>query len=114
MNNFASNPMYSPMSYQPATNVIYVSSLDEALMRTDARNADMIYFDQDKDVFYRIKVDMDGRKTWAQFNYTVPNNKENIPATKADIDQLLTKIQRLEQRVLVEVEVENNNAQYNG
>ena len=97
-----------------ATNVIYVTSLDEALMKTNLRNSDMIYFDQDKDMFYRIKVDFEGRKTWAQFNYTVPNNKENIPATKADIDQLLTKIQRLEQKVLVEVEVENNNVQYNG
>ena len=106
--------MYQSNYNQVNTNVWYVSSIDEALMRTNTRNSDVVYFDQDKDVFYRVKVDFDGRKTWAQFNYTVPNEKENIPATKADIDQLLTKIQRLEQRVLVEVEVENNNAQYNG
>lgn len=106
--------MYQSNYNQINTNVWYVSSIDEALMRTNTRNSDVVYFDQDKDVFYRVKVDFDGRKTWAQFNYTVPNEKENIPATKADIDQLLTKIQRLEQRVLVEVEVENNNAQYNG
>lgn len=116
MNGFGnySNTMYGQNFNQPITNVVYVTSLDEALMKTTNRNSDMIYFDQDKDVFYRVKVDYDGRKTWAQFNYTVPNNKENIPATKADIDYLLTKIERLEQKVSIEVEVENNNVQHNG
>lgn len=106
---------YNQYGYnQPNTNVIYVSSIDEALMRTNMRNSDIVYFDQNKDIFYRVKVDMDGRKTWAQFNYTAPNNKENIPATKADIDYLLTKIERLENKVQIEVEVENTNVQSNG
>lgn len=99
---------------QAFTNIIYVTSLDEALMKTNNRNSDMIYFDQDKDIFYRVKVDFEGRKTWAQFSYTAPNNEENIPATKADIKYLLTKIERLEQKVSIEVEVENNNVQSNG
>ena len=126
MNNFnpyqAQNPRtdnfnnYQGFNYQQniSTNVIYVTSLDEALMKTNLRNSDMIYFDQDKDAFYRVKVDYEGRKTWAQFSYTAPNNKENIPATKADIEYLLTKIERLEQKVSIDVEVENSNVQSNG
>lgn len=116
MNRFDNQFQAIPMQGfgQMNTNVVYVTSLDEALMKTNIRNSDMIYFDQDKNIFYRIKVDYDGRKTWAQFSYTAPNNEENIPATKADIKYLLTKIERLEQKVSVEVEVENNNVQSNG
>ena len=62
-NNFQRSGMYpgyqNPQNYgfgnnygyQPpiSTNVIYVTSLDEALIKTTACNSDIIYFHQDQD-----------------------------------------------------------------
>lgn len=78
------------------SNVITVTSLEEALIKTTERNSDMIYFHQDKNEFYRIKVDMEGRKSWAAFPYTLPNQEDNLPATKADIQALVARIEALE------------------
>lgn len=87
-------------TYQPRvqfnTNVAYVTSLEEALIKTNMYNSDMIYFDQDKNVFYRVKVDQEGRKTWAQFQYNMPNQGDNVPATKEDIRVLTERIKALE------------------
>lgn len=91
-------PHYSV--YQPRvpfnTNVAYVTSLEEALIKNNIYNSDMIYFDQDKNVFYRVKVDQEGRKTWAQFQYSMPNQGDNVPATKEDIRILTERIKALE------------------
>lgn len=87
-------------TYQPPvqfnTNVAYVTSLEEALIKNNMYNSDMIYFDQDKNVFYRVKVDQEGRKTWAQFQYNMPNQGDNVPATKEDIRILTERIKALE------------------
>ena len=96
-------PAYSAPTYyaQPQqtcnTNIMYVTSPEEALIRTDRRNSDVVYFDQDKNVFYRVRVDMDGRKSWAQFSYNTPNAETTTPATKEDILQLSERIARLEE-----------------
>lgn len=90
---------YTPLTQpQPRlnTNAIFVTSLEEALIKTDMRNSDMIYFNQDKNEFYRVKVDMEGRKSWAVFLYTLPNQEDNAPATKADIQALVARIEALE------------------
>ncbi len=87
-------------NWQPQvnTNVAYVTGLDEALIKTNMRNSDMIYFDQDKNIFYRVKVDIEGRKTWAAFEYVVPKQEEEAtPATKAEIAALVERIENLEQ-----------------
>ncbi len=84
------------MPIQPNTNVMFVTSPEEALIKTNMRNSDMVYFDQDKNVFYRVKVDMEGRKSWAQFTYALPDQEDNTPATKADIATLLQRIETLE------------------
>lgn len=81
---------------RPVTNAIFVTSLEEALIKTTERNSDIIYFHQDKNEFYRIKVDMEGRKSWAAFTYSFPDQEDNTPATKADIMKLLTRIEALE------------------
>lgn len=78
------------------TNAIFVTSLEEALIKTTERNSDMYYFHQDKFEFYRVKVDMEGRKSWAIFNYNVPNQEDSTPATKADILALVARIEALE------------------
>lgn len=82
--------------YRLNTNAAFVTSLDEALIKTTERNSDMIYFHQDKNEFYRVKVDLEGRKSWAIFQYVLPNQEENAPATKADIMSLLARIEALE------------------
>lgn len=94
---------YSPATSNPSgwqhqlnTNVIYVTSLEEALIKTNMRNSDMIYFNQNKNEFYRIKVDMEGRKSWAAFPYSSPDSEDNTPATKADILALSARIEELE------------------
>lgn len=79
-----------------STNIIFVTSLEEALSKTTERPSDMMYFHQDKNEFYRVKVDMDGRKSWATFPYSSPNPDENTPATKADIQLLVSRIEALE------------------
>lgn len=88
----------SPAQPQPRlmTNAIFVTSLEEALIKTTERPSDMIYFHQDKNEFYRVKVDMEGRKSWAAFPYNLPNQEESTPATKADIQALIARIEALE------------------
>lgn len=86
----------SPMSTQVNTNKIYVTSLEDALNRMASRGTEMVYFHQDSNEFYVVKTDFDGRKTWARFIYNVPNQDATIPATKADFNLLLERIEKLE------------------
>lgn len=81
------------------TNVIKVTSLEEAVMQTNRRPSDMIYFNQDKDEFYNVKVDYEGRKTWATFVFTVPNPMENAPVTRADFSALVAKVNDIEAKL---------------
>lgn len=78
------------------SNVSFVASLDEALARCNSFNSDMVYFHQDQPVFYRVKVDMYGKKTWAQFAYSVPNPDDSIPVTKSDLQSILQRLENLE------------------
>lgn len=91
---------YAPYnSYNISTNVIRVTSLEEAVMQTTRRPSDMVYFNQDKDEFYNVKVDVDGRKTWATFQYTLPNPDATVPVTKADFTLLVNRIEELERKI---------------
>lgn len=83
-------------SPQQSTNKIYVTSLEDALNRMAPRGSEMVYFHQDANEFYVVKTDGDGRKSWMGFNYTIPNPDTNTPATKADLKELLARIERLE------------------
>ena len=87
------------VSQHISTNVIKVTSLEEAIMQTNRRPCDMVYFNQDKDEFYNVKIDYDGRKTWAVFTYTVPNLDASTPASKADIASLIARVDALEAKV---------------
>ena len=86
---------YSPMN----TNVARVTSLDEAIMQTTRRPSDMVYFNQDKDEFYNVKIDHDGRKTWATFTYTLPNPDANIPASRAEVMAIASRLEALEAKL---------------
>lgn len=81
---------------RPSTNVILVTGIDEALMKSTERNSDYVYFNQDKPVFYRVKVDNDGRKAWQEFPYNMPNPSDNLPATQADIIKLNERLEKIE------------------
>lgn len=96
--------------------VKFVTSLDEALMRANLRGSDDVYFHQDRPVFYRIKVDYDGRKTWSEFEYNVPaRNNPTTQPNNSEYSQLLSRIERLEKLLQpVQHTEENANAQSNG
>lgn len=88
---------------QNTSNVEYVTSLEEALMKCNLRPSDKVFFHQDLPVFYRIKVDAYGKKTWAQFKYGVSEDASEIPATKADLQSLTERITALESKLTQEV-----------
>lgn len=94
--------MYRPPMYnqnQPNTNMTFVVSLDEAIIRAGDRDADVVFFDQNRPVFYRIKVDANGVKSWQEFPYQIPNQLQNTPASQADIQNLVTRLDELEREV---------------
>lgn len=81
------------------TNVEYVTSLEEALMRTNAYPSDKVFFHQDRPIFYRVKVDAYGKKSWAEFEYGNPNNAVAMPATQSDLKALSDRISALEDKL---------------
>ena len=80
---------------QPRTNKILVTSLDEAIAKSNERNSELVYFDQSKPLIYIVKVDMTGVKSWAQLEYSTGAQDTNSPATKSDIAALTGKIEAL-------------------
>jgi hypothetical protein len=96
------NPWYSTgtsgasMPQSMNTNVLKVTSLDEAIMKTNTRNSEMVYFNQSKDEFYCVRVDMNGNKTWQVFAYSTPSVNANIPVMRADYDALVARLDNLE------------------
>lgn len=88
------------------TNLVRVTSLEDAIMRTNQYGSEMVYFHQDKNVFYLVRMDINGRKTWQEFPYTVPDQNNSIPATKADMQTLIARIEALEAKLGAEVNVD--------
>lgn len=78
------------------TNVYKVTSLDEAIMKTNTRNSEMVWFNQSKDEFYCVRVDMNGNKSWQIFNYTIHTTNYNMPVMKSDYDALVARLEALE------------------
>ena len=97
-NNYGYNPnmgFQSPMQ----SNAIFVTSLEEAIMKTVDRPSDMIYFNQNGEYFYRVKVDLDGRKSWAQYKYSLPDQNVEAPVTRADILNLENRLKDIESKL---------------
>ena len=102
-NGYGMGAGYGPNTFNPygpmSTNVARVTSLEEAIMQTTKRPSDMVYFNQDKDEFYNVKIDHDGRKTWATFIYTLPNPDANIPASRAEVMAIVSRLEALEAKL---------------
>lgn len=104
-NNSFNSPTYGAWD-RPSGNILYTPSLEDALSRCNIRNTENVFFHQDKFVFYRIKVDIDGRKYWQEFSYDVPKPAEDtLPVTKADLTDVVERIKRIEDYVFQDVEV---------
>lgn len=112
-NNFFTNTNYDPYSYnsQVTSNIIRVVSLDDAIMRTPNRPCDMVYFNQDKDEFYRVRVDLYGKKTWGVFPFTSPNLPDVTPVTRAEYNDLVAKVDALLKGGVINGELNGQNVQ---
>ena len=88
---------------RPLTNVTFVTSLEEALFKTTGRDCEMVYFDQDKPVFYRVKIDNEGRKSWMQFEYSGSMHDDNSPVTRKDLLAISAKIEAIEKQLKGEI-----------
>ena len=88
-----------PQQAQLSTNIELVTSLEEALFKSNLRNSDMLYLDQNRPLIYRVKVDVNGVKSHATLPYTLPNQVDSTPATKADIQALTLTLQEISEKV---------------
>ena len=70
---------------RPMSNIQYATSLEEALSRCNIRNLENVFFHQDLPIFWRIKVESDGRKYWQEFHYDAPKQVDNTPVVKQDL-----------------------------
>lgn len=83
------------------TNKLVVTSLDEAMMRSSELNSDTVYFDQNKDVLYNVKVDSRGYKTCDTYKVSkadaADSNTSNneISAIKANMTELSNRVDML-------------------
>lgn len=81
---------------QGYSNIILVTGLDEALFRTTVRGSDMVYFNQSADVFYRVKVDYDGKKYWKEIPFGVsPQNAPMESVSRGEFDALVERVNAL-------------------
>lgn len=103
----------NPYSYNswdnPSSNIRYCTSLEEALSHCNIRNTENVFFHQDLPIFYRIKVDFDGKKYWQELEYGAPKvNESATPVVKADLTEIVERIQRIENYVFQDVGVVPN------
>lgn len=105
--NWNNNAFYDS---QPSGNIVYVTSPEEALMRSNNRGTENVYFDQSKPVFYRVKVDFDGRKSWAPFTYnvnTVDNTSNASNISRDEFDALVKEVKDLRSKLQSKEEATN-------
>lgn len=98
MNNWQDYSNSYPGFYQEPR-IMYVTSLEEALSKCINRNAESIYFRQDLPIFYRIKVDNDGRKYWQEFSYALAEKSGNTPVTQQDLSEINKRLSDIENKL---------------
>lgn len=81
---------------QFTSNIRYVTSLEEAVMLSNDRGSDNVYFHQSKPVFYRVKVDWNGQKSWAEFPYNINNTNFDASVNNMDMKNVLDRLTKLE------------------
>lgn len=111
--NYQQNAWNSFYQQPFSTNLVYVTSPDEALIRANQRNSEMVFFHQDRPVFYRVKVDNDGRKAWQEIEYSIPDKDKVLSITKDDIKRILDRLDNLE-KCLLNAKEEKTNVESNG
>lgn len=86
----------------PKTNKIYVTSLDDALLRYADNNTIMVYIQQDEQAIFEIFTDMQGRKSYkirklSDCEQTSVQGKEqsNDYVTRQEFENLEIKINKL-------------------
>ena len=95
------------------TNVYKVTSLEEAIMKSNMRPSETVYFHQTKSEFYNVRVDTNGNKTWQTFTYNVPNSTDNPQVIRNDFDALAARVKALEDIYIANKEG-SDNVQSNG
>lgn len=109
MNNW--NNQYSYNWDGHVSNIQYCTSLEEALSHCNMRGTENVFFHQDQQIFYRIKVEQDGRKYWQGFQYGPINHIDNTPVVKQDLTQFENRLAAIENLLFKGV---NNNEQSDG
>lgn len=66
MNNFNNSNSYNSSYGWYNSNMTYVTSLEEALNRNNYPGSENVYFHQDKQIFYRVRTDYNGKKILAR------------------------------------------------
>lgn len=94
MNNWNNQYGYNNWD-KPVSNIQYCTSLEEALSRCNMRGSENVFFHQDQQVFYRVKVDYDGRKYWQEFSYAL-NQIDNSPVVKQDLKHFEDRLNNIE------------------
>jgi hypothetical protein len=89
----------------------YCTSLEEALSRCNRYNTENVFFHQDQPIFYRIRVEMDGRKMWQGFRYAPNEPVDNTPVLKQDLQSFDDRLKAIEN---VLFNGGNNNEKSNG
>ena len=95
-NQFPQNTPVTNWVPQLKTNKIPVTSLEEALNKPAERYSEMYYWDQAKPVIYVVRTDQNLVKSWATIPYTLPDQGQNAPVTRADLAALEARITELE------------------
>lgn len=78
------------------TNVVRVTSLEEAIMKSNSWDSEMVYFHQDKNEFYTVRVDANGNKSWQTFSYSMPANPAGVPVSREEYNALVARVAALE------------------
>ena len=97
---------------RPITNIQYCTSLEEALSRCNTPNTENVFFHQDQMLFYRIKVERDGRKYWQGFSYLPNEAVDNTPVSRQDLLNFDNRLKTIENLLFRKENV--NDEQSNG
>lgn len=95
MNNWNNQYAYNNWD-RPTTNIQYCTSLEEALSRCNLRGTENVFFHQDQQIFYRIKVEQDGRKYWQGFQYGPMTQIDNTPVVRQDLAAFDDRLKAIE------------------
>lgn len=85
MGGYIQPQMQQPQQQQCATNIIFVSGIEEVKMRSQPANSRYVYFDNDKSILYQKTVDGTGHFEVEQYDMTA-RNAENSPVEPRNID----------------------------